>query len=107
MHRPVQGVLTTTLVGEGATTFAPDYAIVDPQGLTGDLTFSHQHHVQELPSGELQMFDNEEVGSSRVPRMRRDPLGGTDRPDGTLIAACPTVSGGSRATLGRGIPVSP
>ncbi|MCA9489154.1 MAG: aryl-sulfate sulfotransferase [Myxococcales bacterium] len=105
---PAFGQAVTTLVGDDATTFVSDYTIADPHGLTSDLTFSHQHHPHWLPSGELQMFDNEEIGASRVLRLRLDASARTaeitgswslgvacayagsayDRADGTLIATC-------------------
>ncbi len=121
------GELAAVVAGDPRSSPWPsDFTITDPSGLTDDLTFSHQHHPSSLPSGELQLFDNEAVGPSRVLRLALDPATGEAaitgswpvgatcpfegsayvRSDGTLLATCASLGAfvvidpGSGDTLG-------
>lgn len=71
------GQLAWVLAGDGPTAWPSDFAITDPDALTDDDTFGHQHHPSLLPDGTLMMLDNERVGEARILQLGLDAGAGT------------------------------
>jgi hypothetical protein len=107
---PAFGTPVWALASEPTAPFGQDLALTDPDDLTDDELYGHQHHPQLLPDGTLQLFDNGEdvTDEARVLQLGLDlqsgeapvrgsyPIGvvcpiegsGFFRPDGELVAAC-------------------
>lgn len=107
---PGFGSIVWALGGSADSPFGSDFVIADPDGLTDDETFEHQHHPSLLSDGSLQLFDNGETvaDEARILRLSLDvnagvadiagswpigqicPVEGSAfvRPDGNLVASC-------------------
>jgi hypothetical protein len=107
---PAFGTPVWVLDGSGTSPWPSDFVVTDPDGLTDDEVFGHQHHPSLLPDGSMQLFDNGDqiVDPARVLRLGLDegageaqirgswplgeicPIEGSAYvlSDGTLLATC-------------------
>jgi hypothetical protein len=103
---PAYGTPVWVLASGAGGPWASDFAVVDPDGLTDDLVFGHQHHPSLLPDGTLLLFDNGEdlADEARVLQLALDPSAGEAVVRGSwpLGQVCP-IEGGAYETSDGGV----
>jgi hypothetical protein len=94
---PAFGAPVWSLDGSGRGPFASTFAVVDPDGITDDDVFGHQHHPTLVGDDGLRLFDNGDLisGNARGLELGLDPAAGEAAITGSwpLGEICPIEGG--------------